>query len=364
MSMDIDPSRRIMNGLGEESRIPVLNVEEGDVGVLLGLPIAGLFVAGLTGVDTLLVPLALTGVFLGVTIVYAAPTQLTAWVWLRDVSRFYLRRPRVTHAHPPESEHDPTEGGLVQYTPFVPEERAQDLTGVERAWPGANAIERQDGRMEAFIEVHPANMDFAMSGDWQTVQEQAQQFANSELEFPLTVHATTRSFPVERLVSRLDDRLDDSDVSDNPAFEALLREYREQRPAELAQTRHVHYYLGVEVGPLEVYDRFEQERTPGEKLTGFPVLGVLFQPFVTRREDFGDAELRAAMFDRLDSRLATVQSELIEKVPGWSATRLETIGLFCLTLDFWNGEEHDPERSASLLGTEPALDNRTREEAE
>jgi hypothetical protein len=35
-----------------------------------------------------------------------------------------------------------------------------------------------------------------------------------------------------------------------------------------------------------------------------------------------------------------------------------------VTLDFWNGEEHDPERSASLLATEPALDNRTREEAE
>jgi hypothetical protein len=353
-----------MNGLGEESRIPVLNVEEGDVGVLLGLPIAGLFVAGLTGVDALLVPLALAGVFFGVTIVYAAPAQLTAWAWLRDVSRFYFRRPRVTHAHPPESEHDLTEGGFVQYTPFVPEERTQDLTGVERAWPGADAIERRDGRMEAFIEVHPANMDFAMSGDWQAVQEQAQQFANTELDFSLTLHATTRSFPVERLVSRLDDRLDDSDVSENPAFEALLREYREQRPAELAQTRQVHYYLGVEVGPLEVYDRFEQERTPGEKLTDFPVLGVLFQPFVTRREDFGDAEMRAAMFDRLDSRLDTVQSELVEKVPGWSATRLDTLELFCLTLDFWNGEEHDPERAASVLATEPVLDNRTREEGE
>lgn len=71
--------------------------------------------------------------------------------------------------------------------------------------------------MEAFIEVAPANTDFAMSGDWQSVQAAGEAFVNSELRFPLTVHTTTRSFPVDRLVDQLEDRLDDPDVEANPA---------------------------------------------------------------------------------------------------------------------------------------------------
>lgn len=351
-----------MNELGEERRIPVFNVKEGDIGVLLGFPIGGLFLASLSGLSVLLLPLALVGLTAGVAIVYAAPSHLTAWAWLQDVLRFYLTRPRITHSHPPDSDHAPTEGGVVQYTPFTPDERTQDLTNVERAWPGVGAIQRTDGTMEAFLELQPANMDFAMSGDWQAVQEAAQEFANTELEFPLTFYATTRSFPVEQLVEQLDDRLGDPDVQANPAFRELLEEYREQRPAELAETQQLHYYLGVEVSRLDVYNRYEQEYTPGEKLAQFPLVGALAKPFVTRREDFEEAELRAAMFTKLDDRVRTVQTEFIENVLGWSATRLSTLELFLLNMDFWNGEEHDAETAANVIREEPAIDHTVRED--
>lgn len=355
-------TRRIMNQLGEENRIPVLNVAEGDIGVLFGFPIAGLLIASVLGADFLLVPLALLGLTVGTAVVYAAPAQVTAWRWLRDVGRFYLRRPRVTHSHPPDSDHDATEGGLVQYTPFTPAERTQDLTNVQRAWPGAGAIQRTDGTMEAFIEVEPANMDFAMSGDWQAVQEAGAEFANSELEFPLTFHATTRAFPVDRLVEQLDDRLSDPDVRDNPAFEELLAEYRERRPADLADTQQLRYYLGVEVDRLEVYNRYEQERTPGEKLSEIPVVGLLFTPFIARRHDLDDAEVQVAMFEKLDERIRTVRSEFIETVAGWSATRLSTLELFLLNMEFWNGEEYDAEGAADSIREEPAIQRASRED--
>lgn len=345
-------ARRIMNHLGEQRRIPLLNVEEGDVGLLLGLPIAGLFVGSLLS-NVLVLPLVLVGLTMGVAAVYAAPTHLTAWTWVRDIARFYLFRPEMTLSRPADADHDSTKGGIVQYTPFTPSERTQDLTSVQRAWPGTGAVERTDGTMEAFIEVQPANMDFAMSGDWQSVQEAGEAFANTELRFPLTVHATTRSFPADQLVEQLEDRLADPDVSANPAFERLLSEYREQRPAELADTRQHHYYLGVEVSPLEVYNRYTQEPTPGEKLTELPILGLLFTPFVTRRKDFAAAERRQAMFEKLDERIRTVRTEFVEDVPGWSATRLSTLDVFVLATEFWNGEEYDdPER---LLRTEPAV---------
>lgn len=352
-----------MNQLGEENRIPVVNVPEGDIGVLFGFPIAGLFVASLLGIDLLLLPLVLLGVTVGTAAVYAAPAQLTAWQWLRNVGRFYLDRPRVTHSHPTDSDHDATEGGLVQYTPFTPDERTQDLTHVQRAWPGAGAIQRRDGTMEAFLEIDPANMDFAMSGDWQAVQEAGAEFANAELEFPLTFHATTRSFPVGQVVEQLDDRLSDPDVRDNPAFQDLLEEYRGRRPADLADTQQVHYYIGVEVDRLEVFNRYEQEQTPGEKLADIPLAGLLFRPFVARQHDLDEAEVQAAMFEKLDERIRTVRSEFIESVSGWSATRLSTLELFLLNMEFWNGEEIDPETASGIVREQPAVSREPRPDA-
>jgi hypothetical protein len=352
-----------MNRLGEENRIPVLNVAEGDIGVLFGFPIAGLFLASALGLGVLLVPLALLGLVAGTAVVYAAPTHLTAWQWLQNLGRFYLRRPRVTHSHPEDSEHAPTDGGLVQYTPFTPDERTQDVTHVERAWPGTGAIQRADGTMEAFIELTPANMDFAMSGDWQAVQEAGAEFANTELGFPLTFHATTRPFPVEQLVEQLDDRLNDPDVRENPAFRELLEEYRERRPAELDDTQQVQYYIGVEVDRLEVYNRYEQERTPGEKLAEIPVVGLLFRPFVARQHDLDDAEVQAAMFEKLDERVRTVRSEFVENVSGWSATRLSTLELFLLNMAFWNGEDLDSETAADVIRDEPAVARSPRADA-
>nr|WP_120246776.1 hypothetical protein [Halopiger aswanensis] len=361
-------SRRIMNHLGEENRIPIVNVDEGDVYILLGFPIAGLLLGGVSGVDALTLPLALVGLSLGVAAVYASPSHLSAATWLTDVYRYYCKRPRVTYSAPNKehaqthSEMTKNKGGVINYTPFAPDERTQDLTNIERAWPGAGAIQRTDGSMEAFLEVDPGNMDFAMSGDWAHVQEIASEFANKELDSTLKFHATTRSFPVADLITQIEDRLDDEDVDENPIFEELLEEYREQRPRELEGTQQIRCFIGVQVHPFEVYNRYQTERSPVEKLTTLPVIGILFNPFVTRREDLGDAELRAKMFEKLDKRCRTVQTELIQKAPGWSARRLSTVELFVLSMDFWNGEEHDYDDASNAVRDQPILGSQRRDE--
>jgi len=62
MSTDQDAAaRRIMDQFGEESRIPYLNIEEGDVGVLIAFPIVGLFIAGPTGIESLALPFVAGG---------------------------------------------------------------------------------------------------------------------------------------------------------------------------------------------------------------------------------------------------------------------------------------------------------------
>ncbi|MFC7205268.1 hypothetical protein ACFQJC_17295 [Haloferax namakaokahaiae] len=365
MSTDSDAAaRRIMDQFGEESRIPFLNVEEGDVGVLIAFPLVGLFMAGLLGIDSLSLPLIAGGLGLGAAIVYVAPDHLNAWTWAKDVYR-YVKRPRRTFSAAENSDNlARNEGGLANYTPFTPDERTQDLTNVERAWPGAGAIQRSDGAMEAFIEINPGNMDLAMSDDWAGLQESGAEFANKELDSKLKFHATTRSFPVEKLTENIEQRLSDEDVSRNPIFRELLEEYREKRPRAMRErgTQQIRFFIGVEASPLEVYDRSDDERTPAEKLTDIPVIGFLFNPFVTRREDLSEAEQRARMFGKLDSKITSIESGFIQQASGWSARRLSTVELFVLTMDFWNGHEHDYDNPKRVIRGQPIIGSSRRED--
>lgn len=348
-----DPShetRRIMDQFGEPSRIPLLNISEGDVGVVMGFPLAGLFLASILDQQWLTLPLLVVGLVLGVACVYAAPAQLNAWTWVTDIGRHMFLRPRVTHCEPDDGG-ETTEGGAISYTPFQPDEQTKDLTNIERAWSGAGVIERSDGTIEAFIELHPANMDFGMGDDWAAVQRAAREFANGELDFSLTFHATTQSFPAHELVKQLEDRLTDDDITANETFHALVTEYRNRRPTDLADARQIRYFLGVEVTEFDVHRRYSQEPTPAARLATFPILGILATPFVTR-ETYSETERQRRMIEALDERIHTVQTGLVEAVPGWSATRLSTLELFVLNQAFWNGESPGSEPVDQLLSTD------------
>lgn len=349
-----------MESIDADRRIPLLNIAEGDLYVLLGFPVAGLLLGTLSGIDLLVLPLVCLGITCGVAVVYAAPAHVAAGTWLQDVARFYLRRPRVTrnrHAADDES----TVGADVSETlePFTVDETTQELTGIERAWPGYAAVQRQDGAMEAFLEISPGNMDFAMSDDWAARQAIGEAFANQELAFRLTLHTTTDPYPADELVAQLDDRLAEPAVTANEPLRTLIAEYRDRRPDDLADTNRIRYFLGVEVSPFEVYERRQMEPTPAERLTTIPVVGVLFNPFVTRREQLTEAELRGAQLEKLADRIRTVDTEFVAKTSDWSARRLSTAELVGLAVQFWNGEGADepsvPRRAA--VSHEPREDH-------
>ena len=354
--------RRVMDQLGEANRLPVLNIHEADVGILFGLPLFGLFVGSQLGVDALAVGSLLVGFFAGVAIVYAAPEDRTAVQWLSELGRYTLKRPRVTRNYRADQPAASTEGGPIEYTPFDVDECTQELTCVKRAWPGAHAIERTDGTMEAVVELQPSNMDFAMSGDWASIQEAAETFANNEIEFPVSLYVTTRSFPVEEITSQLESRRYDDDVRENPVFGELIEEYSQRRPSELSDTQECHYYLCVEADRMEIYRRYDTEKTPIARLAEFPVVGFVFDPFVAGRVELEEAQIRSTLFEKLDDRVRTVRSEFVDNMPGWSSRRLATTELFYLTIDFWNGDQQSEADAGRLIRGGSAVSRSPRED--
>jgi len=126
---------------------------------------------------------------------------------------------------------------------------------------GAGAIQRADGTMEAFIEIDPDNMDFAMSDDWaqrpgrrRGVRQQGTRLeAQTPRDNPLISggadYREHRRPPERRGTSKK--------TRSSGSFE----EYRETRPKEMRDRgiQQVRYYIGVQVTPLEVYDRFRDE---------------------------------------------------------------------------------------------------------
>lgn len=333
---DSPASRRVMDALGGDRRLPIIGIDERDLYVLVSFPIAGLVGGAALGVEALVLPLVCLGLAIGVAVVYAAPRQLPASTWLLDVARFFLRRPRVS-LHDGVAGDTSPDGGVPR--PFVVDEQTQELTALKRAWPGHGAIERTDGTMEAFVEITPGNMDFAMADDWATRQAVAEAFADQELTFRLTLYTTTEPYPAATLVEQLDARLASSAVSANESLRALIAAYRDQRPAELADTNRIRYFVGVEVAPFEVYERHPDERTPAERLSTLPVVGVLVTPFVTRRDRLTDAELRGAQLEKLRERVRTVDTEFVGKTSDWAARRLSTAEVMGLATQFWNGTE-------------------------
>ena len=342
---DFDSSRRVMNRIGSDNYLPYVNVKQADASAFAGPPIIGLLVVGLlappqyTSVG-MLMGFGL-GVVAGTALVWSAPDHLTAVTWARDLLRYYCVEPDRSLSSSPASDAPAAEGAPTDWAPFSPDKSTQELTGIRRAWPGAGTVERQDGSMEAFIEVTPDNRDLAMEDEWEAAQQLGHQFASSErIDFDLTVHATTRPFPAEEMVATLDDRLGDDDVKNRPILEDLLREYRERRPAELQHVHKIHYYIGVEVAPVEAYHDQRTEPTPLERLAKLPVLGMLVTPLITRQKDLTDQELHERMLDRLAQRIEAVDDTLVRPQKGWTARRLSTIELFALCLDFWNGTEY------------------------
>lgn len=354
--------RRVMRTIGSDGYVPVLGIRRAEVWLLLysviGAAAIGGVLADITGVNLLFQTTAALGLLLSVGAITASPEGMSTTKWLNIAIRYVLR-PKVIRAASAEAPvEERNEGGVLNYTPFEPDDRTQDYTGVQEAFPGAGAVLRDDFQMEAFVEVIPDNMDFATEEEWRAKQRIAKRYVNHTQKGEIKMHATTRGFDLDSLTERLDDRASDRDIQARPVMRRLIEEYRTRRPREMRQqgVQEVSFYFGVTVDEQDVEDTYADEPTPIEKLSRVTVFGALFSPFVERASDLPPEERRARMIAELDSRIQNLRSELTEKMPGWTDRRLSTVEMLTLNARYWNGaHEETYDALERVMGGGPAL---------
>lgn len=346
-SLDELAERYTVDRIGEQNTIPYFGVRSSDVWLIAGATFTAAVFAAVGGLGWGSLVVAFLTLILGLYLFYVTPVHTPISSWLANMWR-YMKRPGVTYSAAADSGSGKrNEGGVANKTPFKPDERTEDLTGIRRAWVGDAAVLRRDGRLEGAIEIDAGNMDFAPAPEWRDLKELGQEFVNKHTHSELKLHISTQEFGLESLTGRLEQRLEDPEIQSRPTLAALLKEYRERRPRQMADEglQQHRIFLMLTVNPREIEDSHTGESTPAEKTARLPLIGRLLGRVpgteVGRSRTLSDLEQHNQMVEKLDKRLETIREELVRGEPKWSASRVSTIELFQLEAQFWNGHQVD-----------------------
>jgi len=342
-SLDELAERYSVDRIGEENRVPYFGIRSSDVWFIGGTAVAALTVALLAGLT--LGALVAAGVMLGVGVylLYVTPDHTKIAAWVKNMWR-YIKRPSVTYSAPADAPSEKRNaGGLLNRTPFQPDERTEELTGIRRAWVGDGAILRRDGRLEGALEFSPGNMDFAPWTEWRDIQQTCQEYANKHTHSELKLHITTQEFGLDSLTDRLEQQLEDPMIQSRPTLAALLHEYRQRRPRQMREQglQQHRIFLFVTVSAKEIEETHVSESTPAEKTAKIPILGRLVEVLpgsdVSSTRGLSPLEEHNEMIELLDKRLGDIRDDVVSREPKWDAQRVSTIELFQLARQFWTG---------------------------
>lgn len=348
-------SRVTLESLEQPNEVPYIGLEQADFVAIVGPLAGGVLLASILQIGLLgLGALAVVSAVCGCVAVYVTPDYLNVWQYLK-VIRYHLAQPAKISTETESAESStPTEVVRV-----IEADRAtRNLTNIERFYPEKNAIEREDGRLCAGIKLQPPNLDFATGSERATIARTFTQFANKNLTFDIQFFATTRSFPLHDYLDRLQERLTDADIRENPVLETVIQETLDERPAMLeeAGTEVTHFYVIVTVEPTEVITPRTRDKSALEKLGELPLIGIPFQLFAGYREDLTEHHRRARMFEKLDQRIDAIEAGIVRELEGYDSQRLSTSEWsFCLT-HLLEGIEPDDFTEERTFSQSPAVE--------
>jgi len=285
--------------------VPLLKMQRPNLlAIIVGGTVGAILWTFLDLSPTIGAPLSLFGFIAGVLYVVSAPPHLDAWQWTKTLYA-YTRRPGRYARTQEAAEH-------VNDKPFTTGEETRELTNIEKFYPSKAIIEREDGSLVAYTEVHPPHRDFATTQDWVDSSRQIAQWFNGSVDFEFQLYVTTEAYPIETHLETLSDRLTDSDVLGNRNLKTLIDEQLDakQREYEDASTSITHFYIVVPIDESEVSSISETDQTAIERLQKVPVIGILFEAigyYASGQAEQTERETKLEMARKLRGRIQTVQ---------------------------------------------------------
>lgn len=141
---------------------------------------------------------------------------------------------------------NPTQSGGFNFLEL--EGEASDVTLIEEIADDDGVVKLRDGSFVAGVEVHGMGMMLASDSERRRATEDFESALNV-LEYPVTVHGTSRQFEIDNVIDRYESRLEDGDVQERPIMERIMetkRQYLKQRVKPLG-TNNREYCVLVRV---------------------------------------------------------------------------------------------------------------------
>ncbi len=173
-----------------------------------------------------------------------------------------------------------------------------------------DAVERLGGHYVGAVEVEPANMALEDEETWRDAVTSLTDFVASTLDFRAKIHITTREANNTEYVEAHRDRLDDDDVTRNPALRKMLDEFVDDRTdedghvdEEVAPERR--YYVVTWVTDDDVLDGTSEQDGLLDGLRLVPLFGTFVSRFQSNRLD--EEELERHKHRKLEDQLEAVR---------------------------------------------------------
>jgi len=354
-------SRFVVETLERPDTLAYINVDRQD-GYIVGGPAFALLLLGTIlglGVGGFL--LAFVGMFIGGTIVWASPDQMNGFQWVKTLW-YYKTQPEQVDSE--EEAAVEANDGLMGY--FVTDEDTQEFTNIERWYPDFHVIKRTDGALVGGYKLEPGNMGFVSPRKRARIRQTIAEWANNNGRFPFQLYVTSTSYPVEDYGENLKDRLQSEDLENAPVQQAVLQSEIENRPRGLNETGQGmrEYYLITHVDTSDIIKSQTGEKTPLEKLTEVPFIGIIFQGIAHQKEVSDTLERDRKMMQTLRERLDTIDTQLIDQVPSWSGEPLEVEEWVELQHRFWTGQEPQYADVSDHISDQAHVEARPHEEGE
>jgi len=334
---------RTIDSLRKPDKVTVLgfqtNFESKDLAIGFGLPLGTFLFMVISNMPLMVtVPSVVFVGTISLSLMFAAPGYLNVGEFLSTI-RYHIKHRGVVDNSVKAAVADDVEGGILRE--FKTDETTREMTNIRRFYPEAHILERTDGHYVGALRIEPPNRDFDDSEDFARVANTIKEQLNKNIDFEFQFYVTTRPFPIEDYVSKLEERLEDEDIQSKPIMEAILQEKVQRRPEDLKErgTELPHYYLVASVGPRSIEMEKSGTTSPIERMVDIPVLGLFFEMMTNIRSDVEDHQREVRMIKKVRQRLSRLDASIVQPNSEFESHPVSVAEWSEIVHSFWTGND-------------------------